>query len=98
MLKEIEVRTNYSGSLETFKSMKKLIEERYGPEIAEDYNPYSNCMSYKAWQKLGYKVNNNERGFKSVVIIEKKDKNGVVISKYPKTITLFYETQVTKMA
>jgi len=96
--KEVEVKTNYTGSKKTYEDVKKQIEKRYGPEIAEDYNPFFNCMSYNQWLRNGFRVNKRERGFKSTVIIEKKDKSGAVIAKYPKTVVLFYETQVSKVA
>ena len=96
--KEIEIKTNYSGSKETYESVKKQIMERFGPEVAEHYNPFFNTMTYNAWLKNNFRVRKNERGFKSVVIVEKKDKNGKVLEKYPKTIILFHENQVSKIA
>jgi hypothetical protein len=97
MLKEQQKRTNYMGSKENFESVKKQIEERFGPDVASDYNPNYNCMSYNQWARNGYSVNKNQRGFTSKVIVEKKDRDGKVIAKYPRTITLFYETQVSKL-
>ncbi len=91
------IRTNYMGSKENFESVKKQIEERFGPEVASDYNPHYNCMSFNQWLKNGYRVNRQEKGFTSKVIVEKKDRDGKVIAKYPRTITLFYETQVSKL-
>ena len=45
MLEKIsDTKTNYKGSKETYESVRKQIEERFGPEEAENYNPYFNCM------------------------------------------------------
>ena len=97
--KDIEVRTNYKGSKETYESVKKQIAERFGLEAAEMYNPNYNCMSYNNWRKNSYQVNRNEKGFISTVIVEKKDKkSGQVLKRYPKKVVLFFENQVTKLA
>ena len=95
--KALDTKTNYKGSKETYENVRKQIEERFGPEEAENYNPYFNCMTYNQWRENNYQVNPKERGFISTVILEKKDKNGKVISKYPRKVVLFCEKQVSKL-
>jgi len=94
--KNVEARTNFRGSEESYNSVKKQILERFGPELAAQYNPYTNCMTYNQWRINNCQVKEKERGFVSTVIVEKKDKNGQV-SKYPKKIVLFFENQVSKL-
>ena len=100
MQTEIETlpNTNYMGSKKNYESVKQQLSERYGTEIAEEYDPLVNCRTYNDWAKNSYVVNRGARSFKAVVIIEKKDKvTGEVIKKYPRTICLFFRNQVHKV-
>lgn len=91
-----EIKSNWTGSLKTYQNVKQQILDRFGHKAAEEYSAINNCLTYKEWQKHGYSVNSGARSLKSIVIIEKKDKTGKVIKKYPKTICLFFKTQVHK--
>ena len=100
MQTEIETlpNTNYMGSKKNYESVKQQLSERYGTEIAEEYDPLVNCRTYNDWAKNSYVVNRGARSFKAVVIIEKKDKvTGEILKKYPKTICLFFRNQVHKV-
>ena len=99
MQTEIEAlpKTNFMGSQRNYDSVKQQLLERYGEQIAEEYDPFSNCRTYNDWAKNSYVVNRGARSFKAVVIVEKKDKEGNVIKKYPKTICLFFRNQVHKV-
>lgn len=100
MQTEIETlpKTNYMGSKKNYESVKQQLHERFGAEIAAEYNPLENCRTYNDWAKNSYVVNSGARSFKAVVVVEKKDKiTGEVIKKYPKTICLFFRNQVHKV-
>ena len=100
MQTEIETlpKTNFMGSQRNYDSVKSQLLERYGSEIAEEYDPLVNCRTYNDWAKNSYVVNRGARSFKAVVIVEKKDKiTGEVIKKYPRTICLFFRNQVHKV-
>jgi len=90
-------KTNFMGSKKNYESVKSQLRERYGSEIAESYDPFVNCRTYNDWRKNNYLVNRGARSFKAVVILEKKDKDGKVIKKIPKTICLFFRNQVKKV-
>ena len=96
---EIETlpNTNYMGSKKNYESVKSQLLERYGKEIADEYDPFVNCRTYNDWAKNSYVVNRGARSFKAVVVVEKKDKEGNVIKRYPKTICLFFRNQVHKV-
>lgn len=94
--KEFSSVSNYKGSQKTFDLVAKQIKERFGAGEEKKYDPYSNCLSFKCWLKQGYRVRRGEKALKSVTIIEKKDAAGV-ITKYPKTVNLFYYLQVEKV-
>ena len=91
------VETNYAGSISNYEMVKKQIAEKWSEREAENYNPKTNCMSYIKWKENGFYVIPGESALHSVVVIEKKDETGKVISKYPKKIALFYRLQVRPM-
>ena len=91
------IQTNYAGSIANYESVKKQIAERWSPKEAEQYDPSKNCATYKRWQEAGYYIVPGESALHSVVIIEKKDRAGNVISRYPKRVALFYRLQVRPM-
>ena len=95
--KEIQIQTNFGGSVANFESVKKQIAERWSKAEAERYNANSNCATYRQWQKSGYYVVPNQKALHSKVIIERKDKSGKIIARYPKKIALFYHLQVRPM-
>jgi len=91
----IKVKSNWTGSENTFNLVHKQIAERWGEEEAERYNPKENCQTFRKWLKNGYVVRKGEKAIRSFVIVEKIDKTtGQVIERRPKSISLFYEKQV----
>jgi len=91
----VQVKSNWTGSENTFNLVHKQIAERWGDEEARRYNPKENCLTFRKWLLNGYIVRKGEKAIKSFIIVEKKDKKtGEVIEKRPKQINLFYEKQV----
>jgi len=90
----VNIRTRYTGAQHSFDEVKQQILERFGPELAKEYDPYTNCMTLKQWEGYGYRVKPDEKSLKSIVIVEKKNENGEVVTTYPKTVHLFYYPQV----
>lgn len=88
--------SNWTGSLNTFELVRKQIANRWGDEEANNYDPKRNCMTFSQWQQNGYVVKKGEKAIQSFIVIEKKDKDGTVLSKYWKKINLFYICQVKK--
>jgi len=88
------IKTRYTGAEKSFKEVKDQIRERFGSQLAEEYDPYTNCMTLKQWEGFGYRVKPGEKALRSVIVVEKKNDKGEVISTYPKTIHLFYYPQV----
>ncbi|OGF25113.1 hypothetical protein A2227_07225 [Candidatus Falkowbacteria bacterium RIFOXYA2_FULL_47_19] len=91
---EKKITTNWTGSETTETLVRKQIKERWGSDEANRYDPKINCMTIRQWNKIGYRVKSGEKAIKSFVVIEKKDKNGEVVKKFPKTINLFFDVQV----
>ena len=91
------IQSNWTGPETTSNIVRKQIFNRWGAEEADNYNPKSNCLTFKSWTNNGYRVKKGEKAIKSYIVIEKKDKQGEVVSKYPKSINLFYIKQVEKI-
>ena len=89
-----KITSNWTGSETTESLVRNQISTRWGIEEAEKYNPQSNCMTIGKWNENGFRVKKGEKALKSYIVIEKKDKKGDVVSKYPKQINLFYQKQV----
>ena len=92
----LTIKTNYKGSEHTRDDVHRQILERFGPELAKDYDPYLNTMTLPQWASRGYRVKPGQKSLRSVVMIEKKNEHGEVVSSYPKTVHLFYFPQVKK--
>ena len=92
-MEDKKITSNWSGSEVTETLVRNQIAKRWGADEAERYNPKVNCMTIGLWNKNGYRVKSGEKAIKSFIVVEKKDKKGDVVKKYPKTINLFYDTQ-----
>ena len=86
----------YRGSEATYEAVKQQIEERWGEEVAEDFDPYTDAMPLVVWAGYGYRVRKGEKALKSTTFIEIKDKDGEVIKKVKRTVNLFHKRQVEK--
>jgi len=95
---ENAIVSHWTGSANTAELVRKQIIARWGADEASNYDPKSNCLTFKQWLKVGYVVKKGETALKSFVMIEEKDKDGQVISKYHKTVNLFYVRQVEKIS
>lgn len=93
----ITALTPYRGSEHTAAKVKMEIERRFGKQAAKIYDPTLNCRSYQSWARIGYKVKPKEKAIKSITVIEVKDEKGKVIKTVPRTVSLFFITQVSRM-
>ena len=91
------MKSAWTGSKKTFDIVRKQIFDRWGEEEANNYNPKNNCLTFNRWLKNGYLVKKGEKALKSFIVVEQKDSTGQVVTKYPKTINLFYVRQVEKI-
>ena len=92
---------HWKGSIQTADAVRDEIAKRYGEEEAVKYDPLKNCFTFQTWKAKGYYVKKGEKAIRSMTLIEAEDKNakeGTETEKrtYPKTVYLFYITQVEK--
>jgi hypothetical protein len=93
----MEIKTSYRGSETTEKMVRAQLEERYGPEVAQGYNPYENVATLKDWNRHGYRVKKGEKALRSITMVEKKDEKGEVVKRYPKRCFLFHISQCERV-
>lgn len=92
-----KILSKYTGSKLTYELIKREIEQRFGKEEADKYDPYRNTLTYRNWVNLGYKIKPGEHALKSKILVESVDKETNKPVKYFKTINLFYYLQVEKI-
>ena len=96
-----QTTAQWRGSEKTADAVREEIANRWGAKEAEQYDPMKNCFTLQTWNILGYKVKKGEKAIWSITYVEAKDqdeKDGEEqeVRTYPKTVYLFYKTQVEK--
>lgn len=86
--------SNYQDSPKTREMVASQIEKIWGKSEVKNYDPYKSALTFVSWLHLGYRPKKGSKALKSIVIIEKKNAAGEIISRYPKTINLFYYRSV----
>lgn len=91
-----EITSVWQGSIATVSHVAEQIAERFGADAAKIYDPLVNCFTYVRWQQEGYQVKKGEKALKSITWVKgEKEKDGQTQSfKFPKTVNLFFITQV----
>jgi len=93
-----EVVSPYKGSEATYEMVKDQIEQRWGEECAEEFDPHTDAMPFSSWLAQGYVVKKGSKALKSITFLEVKDGNDKVVRKIKRTVNLFHKRQVTKAA
>jgi len=89
--------SNWQNSEKTRDAIAQQISERWGPSEVKNYDPERNCLPFVTWLNLGFKPKPKSKALKSVTYIERKDAEGNVISKFPRTVCLFYYRDVMEL-
>jgi len=87
----------YRGSEQTCEMVKEQIRERWGNEVAEDFDPHTDAMPLVSWMSYGYRVRKGEKALKSITYVEVKDAKGDVVRKIRRVVNLFHHNQVLKV-
>ena len=89
--------SNFTGSKLTFKIVQDQIRDRWGEELAEEYNAKNDCFTYKEWVRRGFRVKKGEKSLRSITYVESKDKTTGEDRKYSRPVFLFFKTQVDQI-
>lgn len=97
-IKEIVLASPYRGSEKTYEMVKAQIAERWGKEVADEFNPHTDAMPYSSFAAYGYKIRKGERALKSVTFIDVLDSEGRFVKKIRRSVNLFHKLQVEKIS
>jgi len=86
--------SNWKNSFKTRDAVAAQIEKIWGKSELSNYSAETSALPYSKWVSLGYVPKKGSKALKSITMIEKKDAQGNVISRYPRTINLFYYRSV----
>jgi N-terminal domain of anti-restriction factor ArdC len=103
---QLKTLAHWRGSQKTADAVREEIARRWGDDEAKQYDPLTNCFTIQTWNKLGYRVKKGEKAIRSITYVEAKDQAETInedeedeeqdVQTYPKTVYLFYRTQVEK--
>jgi len=101
---QLKTLAHWRGSEKTADAVRQEIARRWGDEEAAKYDPLTNCFTIQTWNRLGYRVKKGEKAIRSITYVEGTDHTGDAedeeeeadVRTYPKTVYLFYRTQVEK--
>jgi hypothetical protein len=102
---QLKTLAHWRGSEKTADAVREEIARRWGDDEAAQYNPLTNCFTIGTWNQLGFRVKKGEKAIRSITYVEGKDQAESVdedgddeqdVRIYPKTVYLFYRTQVEK--
>jgi hypothetical protein len=102
---QLKTLAHWRGSEKTADAVREEIARRWGEAEAEKYDPLTNCFTIGTWNQLGYRVKKGEKAIRSITYVEGKDLTDTAdaadddeqeVRTYPKTVYLFYRTQVEK--
>lgn len=89
--------SNWHDSEKTREMVSAQIAERWSPSEVKNYDPERNCLPFSTWVNLGFRPKRGSKSLKSVTYVERKDAEGNIISKFPRSINLFYYRDVEKI-
>ena len=100
---ENQLASVWQGSKYTMLDIAHQIANRWGEEAVKEYDPQVNCFTFKGWNQRGFKVKKGEHALKTITFVggsetvKQEDGTEKTIGRgYPKTVCLFYKTQVEK--
>ncbi|HWO07261.1 MAG TPA: hypothetical protein VNM40_01600 [Candidatus Paceibacterota bacterium] len=95
---DASVVSPWRGSEKTAEDVREQVRERYGDEVADEFDPASDAMPLLSWARFGYRVKRGERSLRSITFVEVKNDKGEVEKKYKRIVHLFHRLQVEKSA
>ncbi len=90
------ITSPWRGSERTFQMVQDQLRERYGDEVADEFDATCDAMPLVSWAAYGYRVRKGEKALKSITYVEIKNEKDEVIKKIKRTVNLFHRRQVQK--
>lgn len=92
------ISTPWRGSEKTYEMVREQIRERWGDQVAEEFDPGSDAAPLTTWASYGYRIKAGSKALKSVTYVEVKNDKGEVEKKIRRVINIFHRKQVQKMS
>ena len=91
--------TPWKGSEKTAEDVREQIRERWGDELADDFDASSDAAPFTFWASNNFRVRKGERALKSRTVIEVKDpEDEKKVRKVLRVVNLFHRRQVEKVS
>ncbi len=91
-------KTNWTGSRDTYITVRNQIERRWGSKIAKKLDCSRNCRTYNSWKEMGFRVKRGETALSSVTYIPVENKKGGEVTNVIKRkVNLFYYPQLERV-
>ncbi|OGG75311.1 hypothetical protein A3A41_01780 [Candidatus Kaiserbacteria bacterium RIFCSPLOWO2_01_FULL_54_22] len=97
-VKEVLV-SPWRGSEKTAEDVREQVRERFGDEVADEFDPAADAMPFSSWLAQGYAVRKGSKALKSITILEMKDpEDEKKVRKIKRTVNLFHRKEVDKIS
>lgn len=88
----------YRGSEKTYEMVREQLRDRYGDEVADEFDPKTDAMPFAAWIGYKFRVRKGEKALHSVTYVDVKDEEtGEVVRKVKRPVFLFHRRQVERI-
>ena len=92
------ITSPYKGSEKTYEMVQEQLRERYGDDVADNYNAYTDVAPFSTWASANYRIRKGEHALKSITFVEVLNAKGEVEKKIRRTCNLFHRKQVERIA
>ncbi len=91
------LKSPWRGSEKTFEMVQEQLRQKYGDDVADNFDATRDAMPFVSWAGYGYHVRKGERALKSITFVEVKNDKGEVEKKIRRVVNLFHRKQVSPM-
>ena len=95
-VKEI-IKSPWRGSEKTYEMVQEQLREKYGNDVADDFDATKDAMPFVSWLSYGFRVRKGEKALRSVTFVEVKNDKGEVEKKIKRNVFLFHRKQVERV-
>lgn len=83
-------KSSYKGGVQSREDVRKILRERYGEQVADNYDPETDVMTMKSINDHGLRVKSGQKAIRITCLCEKRNEDGEVIARFPRKVNLFH--------
>ena len=91
------IKSPWRGSEKTYEMVQEQLREKYGDEVADDFDATKDAMPFVSWLSYGFRVRKGEKALRSITYVEVKNDKGEIERKIKRNVFLFHRKQVEKV-